>query len=332
MAMHYSATINPGTDQHCTPQNRYYYHSSSKPLNFHQAMNDFQFMFPEIDKHVIETVLRANNGFVQGTIDQLLILQESALSEMAKVKDDNNSDLLSDRGIIGYSGEEPPPAYSLVCQEFEKRNKRLSGSEEFGAGGNLPANNHWNAPLVGPLPDDFLRITEIRHSLNIETNSTPKLLTLFNELSLEDDKLSTYLQNEEFLRELQQNLEFISLLEDDHRRALGINNATTEVSELSIESQSKLGAEGFDEAVFKQKLKHMGKSTKKKLRKMAQKFSCKNTNLQEQYLNSYDSTFNLLQNDAQNQFVDDSLGCIHETCVNDDEEYDNELMASTPRH
>lgn len=43
-------------------------------LEFAQAMSDFKTMFPEMDKEVIEAVLRANQGAVDATIDQLLAM------------------------------------------------------------------------------------------------------------------------------------------------------------------------------------------------------------------------------------------------------------------
>ena len=37
-------------------------------------MSDFRHMFPETEEDVIEAVLRANNGMVDATIDQLLTM------------------------------------------------------------------------------------------------------------------------------------------------------------------------------------------------------------------------------------------------------------------
>ena len=37
-------------------------------------MSDFRHMFPNMDEEVIEAVLRANNGAVDETIDQLLTM------------------------------------------------------------------------------------------------------------------------------------------------------------------------------------------------------------------------------------------------------------------
>lgn len=39
---------------------------------YFQAMSDFKIMFPDMDRDVIEAVLRANQGAVDATIDQLL--------------------------------------------------------------------------------------------------------------------------------------------------------------------------------------------------------------------------------------------------------------------
>ena len=46
----------------------------TKQLDFHQAMSDFKTMFPMMDNEVIEAVLRANDGAVDATIDQLLTM------------------------------------------------------------------------------------------------------------------------------------------------------------------------------------------------------------------------------------------------------------------
>lgn len=48
--------------------------ASTMQLEFAQAMTDFKNMFPEMDRDVIEAVLRANQGAVDATIDQLLAM------------------------------------------------------------------------------------------------------------------------------------------------------------------------------------------------------------------------------------------------------------------
>ena len=47
---------------------------STRQLDFFQAMSDFKNMFPTLDDEVIEAVLRANDGAVDATIDQLLTM------------------------------------------------------------------------------------------------------------------------------------------------------------------------------------------------------------------------------------------------------------------
>jgi hypothetical protein len=49
----------------------------NKTLDFYQAMGDFKSMFPGMDEEIIEAVLRANNGAVDATIDQLLSMSMS---------------------------------------------------------------------------------------------------------------------------------------------------------------------------------------------------------------------------------------------------------------
>jgi hypothetical protein len=48
--------------------------ANTHQLDFYQAMGDFRVMFPNMDEEIIEAVLRANNGAVDATIDQLLTM------------------------------------------------------------------------------------------------------------------------------------------------------------------------------------------------------------------------------------------------------------------
>ena len=59
--------------------------ASTMQLEFAQAMADFKNMFPEMDRDVIEAVLRANQGAVDATIDQLLAMStDNQVKQMAQ--------------------------------------------------------------------------------------------------------------------------------------------------------------------------------------------------------------------------------------------------------
>ncbi|WAR02434.1 CUED1-like protein [Mya arenaria] len=57
--------------------------------NIYQAMDDFRTMFPTLDDEVIEAVLRANDGAVDATIDQLLTMTIDEDTGLATVPDDS---------------------------------------------------------------------------------------------------------------------------------------------------------------------------------------------------------------------------------------------------
>jgi len=215
--------------------------TTPKPLNFQNAMRDFHGMFPELDRDVIETVLRANNGVVQTTIDQLLQLQESTIMEKAQI----GPVLPSYESSIG-EGEEPPPAYNDIWEDvgpplpdplfpIPKNVPSIAPSivNASPPPDSFPRNTLWNAPLVGKLPHDFLRIDNTQPPINSTTTSTTRKTVSGGktgvfankendkdfmtdddvERFLEDEKLAIFLQNEEFLRELRRNREFVSSLE-----------------------------------------------------------------------------------------------------------------------
>lgn len=225
--------------------------TTSKPLNFQKAMSDFGVMFPEIDRDVIETVLRANNGVVQTTIDQLLELQQSTIIEQAEC-DDLRHTLPSYEASIG-EDEEPPPAYSDIWEDVpapspdpsfipptlpQRSPVQITQQDRI-----TECNKYWRAPLIGKLSIDFLRITDVKtnatastnNHIDFRTNATPNRFNASEvtpnktmkgnfssddfmtdsdiERFLEDEKLAVFLQNEEFLRELRGNREFVTSLE-----------------------------------------------------------------------------------------------------------------------
>lgn len=60
--------------------------ASTMQLEFTQAMTDFKTMFPDMDDDVIEAVLRANQGAVDATIDQLLAMSTDNQNELLRLE------------------------------------------------------------------------------------------------------------------------------------------------------------------------------------------------------------------------------------------------------
>jgi len=88
---------------------------------------------------------------------------------------------------------------------------------------------------------------------------------------LEDEKFALMLQNEEFMAELRGNHEFLSTLEQDHQHHH--HQQQNFDDDKPIELESRKGAlGGMDDALFKEKLKNMGKQSKQKFTKLAAMF------------------------------------------------------------
>lgn len=147
----------------------------SRQLDFSKAMSDFKVMFPSFDYEVIEMVLRANNGLVDATVDQLLSMQaENNLPEDEGNLDPELNVRLPSYNDTGPSTFDPPPAYTPRVEEephFSYDSTFLdphlsafshSVSSRNSTPASLPARkNHttqYNPPLLGTLPSDFLRL------------------------------------------------------------------------------------------------------------------------------------------------------------------------------
>lgn len=168
-------------------------------LEFHQAMTDFKTMFPEMDEDVIEVVLRANNGAVDATIDQLLSMTTDNENERLRAELDATE---NDELPPSYSPATPPPSYHqavpyaqsparlpasqlgrkgspLLMRHSHLLNQKLTPpssqplpvpkispsqkteiTEKKTEAAPLHQQRKWNPPLVGPLPHSFLRLEE----------------------------------------------------------------------------------------------------------------------------------------------------------------------------
>ncbi|XP_035536238.1 CUE domain-containing protein 1-like, partial [Morone saxatilis] len=217
---------------------------------------------------------------------------------------------------------------------------------------------NWNPPLLGNLPDDFLRILpqqldsikqSSQSSLSQPSSSSsssvssisqwtaqsgsrpgaagttgdPGLTTGATEQDkklkqyLEDERIALFLQNEEFMRELQRNREFLIALERDrlkYESKKSKSNHSSSMENSTGEQYSAASLEAVsDDALFRDKLKHMGKSTRKKLFEIARTFSEKTkrrkskrrTLLKHHSLGAANSTANLLDDVEGNPCEED---------------------------
>ncbi|XP_042342161.1 CUE domain-containing protein 1b isoform X2 [Plectropomus leopardus] len=236
-------------------------------LEFNQAMEDFKTMFPSMDYEVIECVLRSNNGAVDATIDQLLQMSiDGQGSDDSSDSDDSIPPEILERTLEpDSSDEEPPPVYSPPTYDMHIYDRKYPEApptppprfEAQPPPGHQQVRSYrnWNPPLLGNLPDDFLRILpqqldsikSSQSSLSQPSSSSSSSVSSINQWTaqcgslsgaagtsggpglttgateqdkklkqyLEDERIALFLQNEEFMRELQRNREFLIALERD---------------------------------------------------------------------------------------------------------------------
>ncbi|KAM7413770.1 hypothetical protein PAMA_020912 [Pampus argenteus] len=341
-------------------------------LEFNQAMEDFKTMFPSMDYEVIECVLRSNSGAVDATIDQLLQMSiDGQGSDDSSDSDDSIPPEILERTLEpDSSDEEPPPVYSPPTYDMHFYDRKYPEApptppprfetQSPPEHQQVRSYRNWNPPLLGNLPDDFLRILpqqldsikqSSQSSLSQPSSSSsfsvssisqwtaqsssqsgatgttggPRLTTGPTEQDkklkqyLEDERIALFLQNEEFMRELQRNREFLIALERDRLKyeskksksnhSSSMENSTGEqYSAASVEAAS-------DDALFRDKLKHMGKSTRKKLFEIARTFSEKTKRrkskrrmlLKHHSLGVANSTANLLDDIEGNPSEEDGV-------------------------
>jgi len=266
-------------------------------LEFNQAMTDFKIMFPNMDVDVIEAVLRSNNGAVDTTIDQLLAM--TADIETPKPSEDEVTPPPAYQNNLPsyHQAVKNEPTDDLMGASSIGQPDLLSGLDSYGASGGgdvsdipLCVTKGWKPPLLGKLPSNFLRIRSLRQGHSYNHPDRPENPSCSSSLSqemirermsenqkrlgsislhegpdhqmLEDEKFALMLQNKEFMSELRGNHEFLSTLEED-----------LPSNEEPVEIGSKKGTLGMDDALFKEKLKNMGKQSKQKFTKLANMFT-----------------------------------------------------------
>ena len=95
-------------------------------------------------------------------------------------------------------------------EENEEPNKTPTKTTKAETGKSSRNTHKWKPPLLGPLPDTFLRIPQqLAEGLeSVEAASAQ------DTLMLEDERIAMFLQNEEFIAQLRRNQEFLISLEN----------------------------------------------------------------------------------------------------------------------
>ncbi|XP_017840567.1 CUE domain-containing protein 1 isoform X2 [Drosophila busckii] len=215
--------------------------TSTLQLEFSQAMADFKKMFPDIDREVIEAVLRSNMGAVDATVDQLLAMtvdnQQSLINLNEPDKELRRNQIDTPDGLNTLplpSTASASPAHNTGASPKQRPLGASSTPTKRSQGSTT---RRWNnPPLLGALPVGFLRIAPAAGQQDFE---------------LPDEQFALMLQNEEFMNQLRWNQDFMSALEK--------------------EQSGK--AKGEDDAPFQERLKNMGKMSRKKFLQMARVFT-----------------------------------------------------------
>ncbi|CAH6775881.1 Cuedc1 [Phodopus roborovskii] len=275
-------------------------------------MDDFKTMFPNMDYDIIECVLRANSGAVDATIDQLLQMNleaggGSAYEDSSDSEDSIPPEVLERTLEPESSEEEPPPVYSPPAYHMHVFDRPYPMApptppprvDVLGSGQPTSQSRYrnWNPPLLGNLPDDFLRILPQqmdsiqghpggskptggeRGPVPVPGPGACDQDSRWKQY-LEDERIALFLQNEEFMKELQRNRDFLLALERDRLKYESQKSKSSNVavgSDLGLSSSapgtSDTNPTVSEDALFRDKLKHMGKSTRRKLFELARAFS-----------------------------------------------------------
>ena len=119
-------------------------------------------MFPSLGADVIESVLRANNGSVDATIDQLISIgggsETDGYSDGQIPMDGEGPPGYSPRERAGARSERLPSYHETVSQSQPTRERNDGRVRVKTSNLSRSSASGYTAPLVGPLPDDFLRI------------------------------------------------------------------------------------------------------------------------------------------------------------------------------
>ncbi|KFW70645.1 CUE domain-containing protein 1, partial [Pygoscelis adeliae] len=164
------------------------------------------------------------------------------------------------------SDEEPPPVYSPPAYEsqagFLPRQRCClclpRRTDVPGPGSTLAPGcyRNWNPPLLGNLPEDFLRIlpqqtagAQGSHGCRLAPRGQGSLEQERRwKQYLEDERIALFLQNEEFMKELQRNRDFLLALERDRLKYESKKSKSTSVAVSSDFGFSSVISGNFQDA------------------------------------------------------------------------------------
>ena len=144
-----------------------------------------------------------------------------------------------------------------IRSELEQNEKSpsISKSPKIDANKSLRSIYKWQPALLGPLPDTFLRLPQQVPEENLDSSYSQE-----NSM-LEDERIAMFLQNEEFMAQLRWNEDFLSTLDSD-----------TKIQGPNLEKcSSQVGHD--DEDLFKERLKNMGKMSRRKFAQLTKVFT-----------------------------------------------------------
>ncbi|XP_003401783.1 CUE domain-containing protein 1 [Bombus terrestris] len=144
-----------------------------------------------------------------------------------------------------------------IRSELEQNEKSpsTSKSQKTESTISLKSIRKWQPALLGPLPDTFLRLPQQVCEDSLDSSY------LQENSMLEDERIAIFLQNEEFMAELRWNEDFLSTLEND-----------TKIQGTSLEKcGNQIGHD--DEDLFKERLKNMGKVSRRKFAQLTKVFT-----------------------------------------------------------
>uniref|UniRef100_A0A8B9GVV3 CUE domain containing 1a n=1 Tax=Astyanax mexicanus TaxID=7994 RepID=A0A8B9GVV3_ASTMX len=243
-------------------------------LEFNQAMDDFKTMFPSMEHEVIECVLRSNNGAVDSTIDQLLQMSlEGQGTDDSSDSDDSIPPEVLERTLEpDSSDEEPPPVYSPPSYDMHIYDRKHPADLGLWGFDVTFKNSIYSLSQPSSSSSSLSSLTQYSSAsgsgaaLGVSGWASEQDRKL--KQYLEDEHIALFLQNEEFMRELQRNRDFLIALERDRQRFESLKphgyHSSACMERCSEGDHCASGAEEActpvsDDALFRDKLKHMGK-------------------------------------------------------------------------